>query len=82
MVAQPCPLIEVCAVLPPDVRHWSAWVEALPGCATWGFTQEEALHNIHDAVEAYIHVMHNAGERVPTDATTQVLNDPVVAVTV
>ena len=62
--------------------RWSAWVEVLPGCATWGFTREEALHNIHDAVEAYIRAMHNAGERVPTDSTTQILDDPVVAVTV
>ena len=62
--------------------RWSAWVDALPGCATWGYTNEEALHNIRDGVEAYISAMQKAGQEVPTDATIQVLNAPVVAVTV
>lgn len=65
-----------------DDGRWSAWVEALPGCATWGYTKEEAIQNIHDAVEAYIRDMQKAGEEVPKDATTQVLNEPVVAITV
>jgi hypothetical protein len=31
--------------------RWSAGIPALPGCATWGYTREEALHNIHDALK-------------------------------
>lgn len=65
-----------------DDGRWSAWIEALPGCATWGYTREEALRNIRDGVEAYIRAMQKAGEEVPTDATIQVINEPVVAVTV
>jgi len=40
-----------------DDGRWSAWIEALPGCATWGYTREEALRNMHDGVEAYIRSM-------------------------
>lgn len=65
-----------------DDGRWSAGVPVLPGCATWGYTREEALHNIHDAVEAYIRDLHNAGEDIPKDTTTQVIEEPVVAVTV
>ena len=65
-----------------DDGRWSAEAPALPGCATCGDTQEEALANIHDAVEAYIRDMHKAGEVIPHDATMQVFNEPVVAITV
>jgi antitoxin HicB len=65
-----------------DDGRWSAGVPVLPGCATWGYTREEALHNIHDAVEAYIRDLQNAGEDIPQNATTQVIEEPVVAVTV
>ena len=65
-----------------DDGRWSAGVPVLPGCATWGSTREEALHNIHDAVEAYIRDMQNAGEEIPKNATTQVIEEPVVAVTI
>ena len=26
-----------------DDGRWSEWIEALPGCAVWGYTKEEAL---------------------------------------
>ena len=65
-----------------DDDRWSAEVPTLPGCATCGDTQEEALANIRDAVEAYIRDMQKAGEEIPTDATLPVLTQPVVAVTV
>jgi antitoxin HicB len=64
-----------------DDSRWSAWVEALPGCATWGYTKEEALGNIRDAVEAYIRALKKSGRDVPHEATLQVLNEPVVSVT-
>lgn len=32
--------------------RWSAGVPALPGCATWGETKEQALRHLHDALEA------------------------------
>jgi predicted RNase H-like HicB family nuclease len=36
-----------------DDGRWSAWVEALPGCATWGYTQEEALETLKEAARLY-----------------------------
>ena len=62
--------------------RWSAWIEALPGCATWGYTREEALKNIHDAVGAYVCDMQKVGETVPKGATIQVIPEPVVTVSV
>ena len=65
-----------------DDGRWSAGVPALPGCATWGYTREEALRNIRDGVEAYLRAMQKSGEEIPKDATIQIINEPVVAVTV
>jgi predicted RNase H-like HicB family nuclease len=62
--------------------HWSAWIEALPGCATWGYTKEEAVRNIHDAVEAYVASMRKAGDVIPQKAVLQVIDEPAVAVTI
>ena len=48
-----------------DDGRWSAWIEELPGCAAWGWSQEEALSAIQDATEAYIEDMIEAGETLP-----------------
>ena len=42
--------------------RWSAWIDALPGCAAWGYTQDEALAALQYAAEAYIEDMVEAGE--------------------
>ena len=34
-------------------RRSSAQIEALPGCAAWGYSEEEALAALGDAAEAY-----------------------------
>ena len=65
-----------------DDGRWSAGVPALPGCATCGDTREEAMANIRDATELYVRDMQETGEEIPRDATLEVLNEPVVAVTV
>lgn len=70
------------AIAQEDDGRWSAWIDALPGCATWGYTKEEALRNLRDAVEAYIQDMQKAGEDIPTEAPTPVVHEPVVAITV
>jgi predicted RNase H-like HicB family nuclease len=44
--------------------RWSAWIEALPGCAAWGYNREEALGAIKDAAEAYVEDMLDAGEEL------------------
>jgi predicted RNase H-like HicB family nuclease len=45
--------------------RWSSWVEALPGCAAWGYTQEEALNALKDAAEMYIEDMIETGDEIP-----------------
>jgi predicted RNase H-like HicB family nuclease len=64
-----------------DDGRWSAWIEALPGCAAWGYTKEEALKAIQDATEAYVEDMLEAGEEVPIREGITVVDAPVVTVT-
>ena len=33
---------------------YSVWVPSLPGCASQGDTLEEAISNIHEAIELYL----------------------------
>jgi predicted RNase H-like HicB family nuclease len=63
-----------------DDGRWSAWIEALPGCAAWGYSQQEALQALKDAAEAYLEDMLEAGEELPKDGVN-VVEAPVVAVT-
>lgn len=58
-------------------KRWSAWIDVLPGCAAWGYTKEEALEALHDAVELYIEDMVEAGEELPKRGV-QVVEAPVV----
>ena len=60
--------------------RWSAWVDALPGCAVWGYSQEEALEAIKDAAQAYIEVLLERGQSIPQGVET--VDAPLVAVTV
>ena len=60
-----------------DDGRWSAWIEELPGCATWGYTREEALVSLKDAAIAYIEDMVEAGEAMPGDENL-VIESPAV----
>ena len=60
--------------------RWSAWVDALPGCAVWGYSREEALEAIKDAAQAYIEVLLEKGQSIPAGVET--VDAPLVAVTV
>jgi len=63
-----------------DDGRWSAWIQALPGCAAWGYTKAEALQAIQDAAEAYIEDMVEAGEALPSQGVV-IMEAPVVTVT-
>ena len=54
--------------------RWSAWIEALPGCAAWGYSREEALAAIKDAAEAYVEDMLDAGEEVPKEGVRVIVH--------
>ncbi|BCV20342.1 type II toxin-antitoxin system HicB family antitoxin [Moorella sp. Hama-1] len=36
-------------LIPEDDGRWTAEVPTLPGCATWGSTQQQALERIKEA---------------------------------
>ncbi len=59
--------------------RWSAWIQALPGCATLGYTKEEALEALKDATELYVQDMMEAGGKFPKEGV-EVSEAPVVAV--
>jgi len=63
--------------------RWSATVSSLPGCSSWGYTQQEALANIKDAADIYIEDMIDAGEGFPTKSDkVEVINEPAIAISV
>jgi predicted RNase H-like HicB family nuclease len=61
--------------------RWSAWIEALPGCAVWGYTKEEALEALKAAAQAYLEVLKEKGQSIPASKAVKTLDAPAVAVT-
>ena len=47
-------LILKVALIEEDDGRWSASVPALAGCSSWGYSKQEALENIKDAIQAYL----------------------------
>jgi antitoxin HicB len=71
-------------VLRKDDDVYLATVPALPGCHSWGYTVEEALRNVQDAIETYIEDLKKHHEPIPTEPATDVIvfSEPRVTVTV
>ena len=44
-------------------QAFHAYCPALKGCHTWGYTHEETLANIREAVEVYMEDLFAVGER-------------------
>ncbi len=59
--------------------RWSSWIEALPGCAAWGHSHQEALKALREAAEAYMEDVLEAGDDLPEGI--EVIESPVVTVT-
>ncbi|MEO5359074.1 MAG: type II toxin-antitoxin system HicB family antitoxin [Nitrospirota bacterium] len=61
-------------VIEPDEDRWFAYCPALhtKGAATWGYTQEEALKNIHEVVEMTVETMIEDNEPIPESEETGV----------
>ena len=56
-------------VVEPDEDRWYAYAPALvsQGGATWGYTKEEALANIGEAVRLVIESLKEHGDPIPTE---------------
>ena len=54
-------------VIEPDEEAFHAYVPALPGCHTFGFTIDEARANIAEAIELHIESMLQDGEPIPLE---------------
>ncbi len=62
--------------------RWSAVVPVLPGCATWGYTKDEAFKSIQEAAQAYVETLIEDGRPIPKEPSVEVIEAPAVAVTV
>jgi predicted RNase H-like HicB family nuclease len=59
--------------------QWIAWIAALPRCAAWGATKDEALAMLTQTARAYVRMLRVKGVEIPNIVET--VNMPVVAVT-
>ena len=44
---------------------WSVDIPAIPACAAWGVTREEALENLQDLTQSYLEVLLEFGDPLP-----------------
>ncbi|MDO8670683.1 MAG: type II toxin-antitoxin system HicB family antitoxin [Dehalococcoidia bacterium] len=49
--------------------RWSASAPDLPGCGTWGYSQDEALRHVQEAVALYIESLVARGLPIPPGVT-------------
>ena len=55
-------------IMSPDEKgSWYVQCPSLPGCATQGATQQEALSNIKEAITLYIEALEEKGLPVPEE---------------
>lgn len=52
---------------PAEEGGYVVTVPALPGCITEGDTFEEAVAMVKDAIEGYLSVLKEEGQKVPTE---------------
>ena len=50
-----------------DDGRWSAWLDSIPACSTWGHTREEALAALQEAAELFVEHLIACGEGVPVE---------------
>jgi predicted RNase H-like HicB family nuclease len=63
---------------------YHVYVPALKGCRSWGYTLEEALRNIQEAIEVYIEDLLKQGEPIPEQpkGEVEIKEEPRVTVTI
>ena len=47
-----------------DDGRWSAWLDSIPACSTWGHTREEALAALHEAAELLVEHLIARGDEI------------------
>ena len=62
--------------------RWSASIPVLPGCATWGYTKEEALESLREAAQAYLEVLFETRKSLPKKVEKKVTVIPSQAIAV
>ena len=66
--------------------RWSSWIDALPGCAAWGYTRDEALQALQEGTEIFVECMLDRGDSIPasegeiSDVTTVTVTVETVGV--
>jgi len=63
-----------------DRMAYHAYCPALKGCHTWGYSYEEALRNIREAVDLYIEDLKENGEPIPEEGALEILPEPAISV--
>jgi len=63
-------------------RAFHASCPALKGCHSWGYTYDEALANIREAIELYVEDLEETGAPVPHDPEQGAIEWPTPAVAV
>ena len=58
---------------------FSVYVPSLPGCASQGETEHEALANIREAIEAYLMSLRDDGLPIPSEQTIRTTQVEVAA---
>jgi antitoxin HicB len=69
---------------PGGTEAYHAYVPALKGCRSWGYTIEEALKNVQEAIEVYIEDLLKYGEAIPGQPAgeVEIKDEPRVTITV
>lgn len=55
------------AIIEPDEGGYHAYIPALPGCHTFGYTIDEARANLLEAAELHLEAMKERGEEIPIE---------------
>ncbi len=57
----------------PDFEgYYNAYVPALPGCVSYGKSEQEAIANIREAIASYLLSMLDEGETPPKDVSPDI----------
>ena len=57
--------------------RYYAEIPTLPGCHSWGYSYQEALKNIKEALELWLEVNKEAGETIPLEEPRTILDADV-----